>query len=532
MTMAVGRNRGLRPILEELEASFGRSNLYIRHLEAIQRIAADLTRLATVEEIGQGLCAGTHQVIDYHNCRFYVVDPNGVDLMPLAFSGDMDLYGTETFEALRCRVGEEGEGVTGWVAARGEPLIVPDVEAEARAVDVPGTPQIQESMLLVPMRYEDRVTGVVVLSKLGHDQFTTDDLRLLQILADQAAIAVENARLLAGRNQVVRELEALLDISRSVTEVSEERELAALVAGKLRRAAGVEACIVSGWERGSTLLRALAADGIEVPDEHYDIAERPAVRRVLRFGDPLVVQADDPAAHAAEVAFMERMGIQTLLVLPCATGGRAIGLVELASCSGRADFTQHDIDFCATLANHAGTVLENVRLMEQLRHHADIDQLTGVANHRYLHERLAQEVARAGRTKSPLSVLMMDLDGFKRINDTHGHADGDGVLRDVAAAIKVAVRANDIVARYGGDEFVVLMPDTPEEQARIVEARVLRAIEERRHELPDGSALSLTASAGLAVYPDGGNGSAALLRAADESMYARKRARGGSRSVA
>lgn len=498
---------------------------WARQLEAIQAIAAQLTRLASVEDVGLALCIETRQVIDYHNCRVYVLDPNGVDLVPVAFRGELGLYPRETIEALRCQV---GEGLTGLVAATGESLTVPDAARDPRALDIPGTDAIDESMLLVPLRYEGRVTGVVVLSKLGLDQFDADDLRVLQILADQAAVAVANARLLAGRDLFVAELNALLEMSQAGNRVVDERTLATSLCRQLATAAGVEGCVISRWDSASTTLRTIAQFGSDDQEPTYDILDFPATRRVLRDRRPLVVQADDPDADPAELALMRRFGEQTVLLLPLLAGAESVGLIELVVRSRRRDFTEHELDFCLTMANQAGTVLENARLLDHLRRVADVDQLTGVANHRYLQERLAQEVARASRTGRPLSLLMIDLDGFKEVNDRYGHADGDRVLRDVAAALKVAVRANDIVARYGGDEFVVLMPDTGEGRARTVAERVVEGVRGGTHQLSEGTEIQLSASAGLAVHPEDGRTPATLLQAADASMYAVKRAGGGA----
>jgi diguanylate cyclase (GGDEF)-like protein len=224
---------------------------------------------------------------------------------------------------------------------------------------------------------------------------------------------------------------------------------------------------------------------------------------------------------------MRRLDEQTLVMVPLRAGGRTIGLLELAASAGRREFSAQELDFFTTMANQVGAALENARLVQTLRHVADVDQLTGVANHRYLQERLRQEIARAIRTRRPLSILMVDLDGFKAVNDAHGHAVGDRLLNEMAAALKSAVRTNDVVARYGGDEFVILMPDTPEAAARRVGRRMLQAVADHRHVLPDGTEISLGASAGLAIYPADGRSPAALLAAADAAMYAVKRAGGG-----
>lgn len=223
---------------------------------------------------------------------------------------------------------------------------------------------------------------------------------------------------------------------------------------------------------------------------------------------------------------MGTLDARTLLLLPLIAAGRTIGLVELFWVAAAKTFTPDELDVYRTVANQAGAVLENVRLLEQLRQAADIDQFTGVHNHRYLQERLGQEVARSTRSRSRLSVLMVDLDG-QAINDEHGHGVVDQVLRSVAARLKLAVRETDIVARYGGDEFVVLMPDTSEEQARHVARRLVAGIRGRAFELGEGSSSQLGASVGLAVFPDDGRSPQALLAAADGAMYGVK-GRGGS----
>jgi diguanylate cyclase (GGDEF)-like protein len=188
-----------------------------------------------------------------------------------------------------------------------------------------------------------------------------------------------------------------------------------------------------------------------------------------------------------------------------------------------------EMQACEAMANLAATGLEKVRVLEQLRNAADMDLVSGVHNHRYLQERLRQEVARSARSHSPLAVLMLDLDQFKPINDKHGHADGDRVLHNIAATIMAHVRTSDIVARYGGDEFVVLMPDTSDSPAEHVARRVVSGILQQRHELSNGSRVSVGVSAGLAVYPTDGRTSTQLLQAADAAMYIAKRS--GGRAV-
>jgi diguanylate cyclase (GGDEF)-like protein len=165
------------------------------------------------------------------------------------------------------------------------------------------------------------------------------------------------------------------------------------------------------------------------------------------------------------------------------------------------------------------------RQRDQMRRFALRDPLTGLANRRALDERLRQEIARHGRSAERFAVLALDLDGFKPINDRFGHEAGDDLLREVAAALVGAVRAQDTVVRLGGDEFCILAPDTGPEGVRHLEERVLDALAS----ITAGVA-GLSGSVGTALYPDDGTVGADLLAAADATVIAAKRRRYGDRT--
>ena len=154
---------------------------------------------------------------------------------------------------------------------------------------------------------------------------------------------------------------------------------------------------------------------------------------MLLDGKPQLVRRDRTGVDAAESALLRRVGATQMLLLPLTATGRTIGLLELYLATDERTFSDQEIGVYGSMAGQAAVALQNVQLLRHLRAAADVDQVTGVNNHRYLQERLTQEVARSARSRSPLSVLMIDLDGFKAINDVHGHADGDRVLRNVAA---------------------------------------------------------------------------------------------------
>ena len=441
-------------------------------LEAVQSVAAQLTRLTSVEEVSAALCTQTQRVVAFDNARVYVILEDNHTLDPVAFRPHAQEYQGESVAGLRIKV---GEGITGWVAATGQQLRIDDAAQDPRAVQVPGSAELsEESMLLAPLRSEGRVIGVVVLSRLGLARFSEDELRLLGVLADQAAVAIENARLLSERDRHVAELAALLDISQAGGETNGERELADVLAAKLHNASHMDACLLSRWDDESGALVPIGASGRPFDGATRDLASHRALRHVLINDEPLLLDPGVDDLQPADLERLHQLGGAAALLLPLSTAGRMLGLVEFVSREGGRRYHGGEVALLRTMANQAASALENARLVRQLRDAAETDLVTGVYSHRHLQDRVRQETARAARSHAPLSVLMVDLDDFKLVNDRHGHQAGDRVLRAIAGALRAAVRTSDVVARYGGDEFVVLMPDTDAEEAEQVAQRAAR----------------------------------------------------------
>jgi diguanylate cyclase (GGDEF)-like protein len=177
------------------------------------------------------------------------------------------------------------------------------------------------------------------------------------------------------------------------------------------------------------------------------------------------------------------------------------------------------------MANEASMALENARLYEEARTLADRDPLTGFYNHRYLHERLGEEVVRAQRSRRPLSLLMLDLDDFKLVNDTFGHLFGDRVLVWVAERIRSTLRVTDLPARYGGDEFAVILPETDPDAARRTADRILETFRDQPFETEGRGPVPIGVSIGIASHPMSGRTATQLIAAADLGLYEVKRAR-------
>jgi len=278
MMTAKARGKGLvvpfdesareRPAEEQVRRDDVRS---IAHLKMLQSLSGKLSRLNDVRQIGDTISDELRLLIDYHNCRVFLRDDD--DLIPVAFRGD--LITAEPGDPVNLLPTQVGRGITGWVAETGEPLLVGDAAKHEIGERIAGTADIEESLLAVPLRYGPRVTGVIVISKLGLDQFDADDLRLLEVMAGHASVALENARLYEAQRREAESAKALLAFSRDLAEASGIAEVAERVtSGTVRILASPSTSVwLQSVEDGALeRLASFPADDrdIRIPAEHLE----------------------------------------------------------------------------------------------------------------------------------------------------------------------------------------------------------------------------------------------------------------------
>ena len=221
----------------------------------------------------------------------------------------------------------------------------------------------------------------------------------------------------------------------------------------------------------------------------------------------------------------------SIIGIPLKVGDTVLGVMNLSR-SILGGFNPSELRLLGLLADQAAVALSNASLHQMISRQAYSDTLTGLPNRRALDERLEEEVQLARRGNYSFAVIMMDLDGFKHINDTYGHSIGDDVLRLVFNQMARGVRNTDFLARYGGDELTLILTQSDMSSAQIVAEKIVEGMSRLKFKLPDGKKLNLGISGGIAIFPVNARSGPDILRAADAALYMAKKHRRGSFELA
>src|SRR3954451_2410019 len=240
---------------------------------------------------------------------------------------------------------------------------------------------------------------------------------------------------------------------------------------------------------------------------------------VAKHGESLLVPDvyNDPR-FAKRIDEMTKWQTRSIICVPLKSKHRVLGVIQLINCAMES-FSDNEMFFLHALCDYAAIAIENARAVEKIQELTITDDCTGLYNARHLYKTLEAEVYRSHRFNYEFSVIFIDLDHFKQVNDTHGHLVGSKLLNEIGFKIKSHLRLIDYAFRYGGDEFVVLLPQTGKDSALVVARRLRDVMRSCEFLIEDGLNLNVRASMGVATYPEDAKSAHEIIRQADEMMY-------------
>jgi diguanylate cyclase (GGDEF)-like protein len=322
-----------------------------------------------------------------------------------------------------------------------------------------------------------------------------------------------------------REFRRLFSLSSDLAETAEAGVLGDLVARHLAQAIGFDDCVLYALATEGSQLTPFGSHPAErsLQTEAQSMNDRPVLGRVIHDRVRVAVDAADDNADVFERNRLRALGRRSMLLLPLVAHSEPVGVAELTSAQPRS-IDERRLALARTLAFEAATAIANGRLYQELHQRSLHDTLTGLANRALFMDRVGHAVAKLGRRPGGfLAVLFVDLDNFKAVNDTLGHARGDRLLVLVAERLLTAVRGVDTVARFGGDEFAILLEDLTTEATALAVAERAVSLIAAPFDLAGRSA-SVSASIGVALRSDDSTGTDTLIAEADAAMYEAKRA--------
>lgn len=404
------------------------------------------------------------------------------------------------------------EGITGAAARKKQPVYAPDVSQDPRYICAA---QATRSELAIPLMVRNEVVGVLDCQSDQLNQFDQETIELLTLFSTQASIALQNAHLYSLERQRARQLEAINTIAQQSTAVMELDELLVRVCSIIQQAFQVHHVSLLLREEGDLVMRAhhgTLTPGIPLGGR-ISGTKQPWCDIVATH--ETVIENDLSEAREAGRLFKETA---SRLSIPLISFGQTLGILTLHSSVPKA-FRGSELQPLESVADICANSIQNAHYVERVKQLAYLDGLTGIFNRRFFEMRINEEIERARRYGTGMAVIIADIDHFKHLNDEFGHLLGDEVLRQVSSIFHQQVRKMDVVCRYGGEEFAILLTQTNEQQALKVAEKLRRQVQEWQF---PGVPRAITISAGVAAFPTHGRSRDEIVRTADKGLYAAK----------
>ncbi len=457
-----------------------------------------------LDEVLQRILAIAHDYFHLRNVAIVLLDQQSQELYVRSQIG-----WDEGQDKIRMSL---GQGITGVAAQKKHPVYAPDVSKDPRYFC---SAKSTCSELAIPLMVRDEVVGVLDCQSDRVDHFDPETIDLLTLFSTQASIALQNARLYSLEQQRARQLQAINAIAQQTTAVLDLEDLLGKVCGLIQDAFRVSHVSLFLREDHDLVLRAHHGTLTpSIPDGGRFAATREPWASILA-DSRTSMESDLGAAPCGDKFFAET---SSRLCIQLVSFGQTLGILALDSSRSDA-FREGDQQSLESVADICATAIQNAHYVERVKQLAYLDGLTGIFNRRFFEMRILEEIERARRYQTGMAVIMADIDQFKRLNDEFGHVLGDEVLRQASSIFHQQVRKVDVVCRYGGEEFGILLAQVNTDQTLAVAEKLRRIV--AGWQFP-GVPRTVTVSVGAAVFPQHGTTRDELVKAADSALYAAK----------
>lgn len=437
----------------------------VREVAVLQEATQMILASVDLETVLHQILLIVRNYFEVFNASIYSLEPGTKELHCRAQNG----YQTP---AAQMRIAL-GQGVIGHVAQTGVTKYVPDVTAETRYLQ--GNAAVK-SELALPLIVRESAIGVLDIESDKPDHFSDEMISLLGLFAGQAAVAMENARLYSSERKRMRQIELINLIARSATSASDIQTFLSAAAELISDT--FEECTVEIWLKTADELEVIAKAGLG--------GEEPPGPELSKINIPLVAFSQD------------------------------LGSVMISR-SQQGAFSDDDRAVAQAAADVCATAVRNIQLGTELHRVTHSDSLTGLFNQRHFHNAAALEVVRCRRYHKPFSLVMFDIHDFHEINTAVGFNNGDEILRQVATTLRSHVRNNDVLCRYTGDRFAIVLPETDQDHVDSIMAKIQEVLC-RVEYVHDGQKRRLAAACGSASYPQDGSTEVELIRKLQERL--------------
>lgn len=412
------------------------------------------------------------------------------------------------------------EGIIGWINKHKKSINLGNFRSGAKSLNYYDRDVEIKSFLGMPVFWREKIVGVLILDSLQEEAFSKDGEKIIKISCSEIEDALENAQLFQQIQQQNQEFSALYQASKKLLSfVSLEENLTGFL-NLIRTFINFDVAVLCLLE--DEILKVKSFYGLKEDLSGKTVSSETLINWVIKHKQYLDIKRykEKKKVNSLIGEDVKMPSLDRVLIYPFLIEERVIGAFLIGFVKG--SISEYEKNVLEILTNQTSVAISNALLFEKVNLMATTDGLTGVFNHRYFQEKLSGELERAVRYNEKLVFMLLDIDFFKKVNDTYGHPVGDLVLKNVSKFLKSMARKVDIVARYGGEEFAVIMVQTNKDGGEKFAERIRKTIEGNEVLFPGGK-LKVTVSIGLACFPDDAKDKPSLIERADKALYKAKK---------